>query len=179
MNDELPDGPEYVFAQAVIDRLAGKKELANYVIPDPFDASDQVNNLALAVAQYDAAIAVMPQAPQPPPWKGVDMPDPGVVVATAAILVMTTGQVGADPTIRRLSALTAAVLRRLLGGGNYRTKHGTSAGTEERGRQSDFPLDPRKPEPIATTWQRQKKNRRPRHPPRGKQASAARPSRNW
>ncbi len=25
MNDELPDGPEYVFAQAVIDRLAGKK----------------------------------------------------------------------------------------------------------------------------------------------------------
>ena len=67
MNDELPDGPEYVFAQAVIDRLAGKKELANYVIPDPFDASDQVNNLALAVAQYDAAIAVMPQAPQPPP----------------------------------------------------------------------------------------------------------------
>ena len=51
MNDELPDGPEYVFAQAVIDRLAGKKELANYVIPDPFDASDQVNNLALAVAQ--------------------------------------------------------------------------------------------------------------------------------
>ena len=49
MNDELPDGPEYVFAQAVIDRLAGKKELANYVIPDPFDASDQVNNLALAV----------------------------------------------------------------------------------------------------------------------------------
>ena len=101
MNDELPDGPEYVFAQAVIDRLAGKKELANYVIPDPFDASDQVNNLALAVAQYDAAIAVMPQAPQPPPWKGVDMP------------VMTTGQVGADPTIRRLSALTAAVLRRL------------------------------------------------------------------
>ena len=59
MNDELPDGPEYVFAQAVIDRLAGKKELANYVIPDPFDASDQVNNLALAVAQYDAAIAVM------------------------------------------------------------------------------------------------------------------------
>ena len=25
MNDELPDGPEYVFAQAVIDRLAGKR----------------------------------------------------------------------------------------------------------------------------------------------------------
>lgn len=56
-----------------------------------------------------AAVAAV----QPPPWKGVDMPDPGVVVATAAILVMTTGQVGADPTIRRLSALTAAVLRRL------------------------------------------------------------------
>ena len=110
MNDELPDGPEYVFAQAVIDRLAGKKELANYVIPDPFDASDQVNNLALAVAQYDAAIAVMPQAPQPPPWKGVDMPDPGVVVATAAILVMTTGQVGADPTIRRRAAAAAQMV---------------------------------------------------------------------
>lgn len=113
MNDELPDGPEYVFSQAVIDRLAGKKELANYVMPDPFDKGDQVNNLALAVAQYDAAIAVMPQAPQPPPWKGVDAPDPGVVVATVAILVMMTGQVGAVPTIRRLSALTAAVLRRL------------------------------------------------------------------
>lgn len=112
MNDKLPDGPEYVFAQAVIDRLAGQKELANYVIPAPFDQSDQVNNLALAVAQYDAAIAVMPQAPQPP-WKGVDAPDPGVVVATAAILVMMTGQVGNVPTIRRLSALTAAVLRRL------------------------------------------------------------------
>lgn len=113
MNNELPDGPEYVFAQAVIDRLAGQEKLKDYVMPDPFDKGDQVNNLALAVAQYDAAIAVMPQAPQPPPWKGVDMPDPGVVVATAAILVMTTGQVGADPTIRRLSALTAAVLRRL------------------------------------------------------------------
>ncbi|QHV62001.1 hypothetical protein DMI77_00795 [Akkermansia muciniphila] len=113
MNDELPDGPEYVFAQAVIDRLAGQEKLANYVMPSPFDKGDQVNNLALAVAQYDAAIAVMPQAPQPPPWKGVDAPDPGVVVATAAILVMMTGQVGAVPTIRRLSALTAAVLRRL------------------------------------------------------------------
>lgn len=113
MNDDLPDGPEYVFAQAVIDRLAGQAKLANYVMASPFDKGDQVNNLALAVAQYDAAIAVMPQAPQPPPWKGVDAPDPGVVVATAAILVMMTGQVGAVPTIRRLSALTAAVLRRL------------------------------------------------------------------
>lgn len=113
MNDELPDGPEYVFAQAVIDRLAGKKELADYVMPAPFDKGDQVSNIALAVAQYDAAIAVMPQAPQPPPWKGVDAPDPGVVVATAAILVMMTQQVGTVPTIRRLSALTAAVLRRL------------------------------------------------------------------
>lgn len=113
MNDELPDGPEYVFAQAVIDRLGGQEELKDYVIPDPFDKGDQVNNLALAVAQYDAAIAVMPQAPQPPPWKGVDAPDPGVVVVTAAILVMMTGQVGTVPTIRRLSALTAAVLRRL------------------------------------------------------------------
>ena len=41
MNDELPDGPEYVFAQAVIDRLAGKKELANYCLlytsPSPRD----------------------------------------------------------------------------------------------------------------------------------------------
>lgn len=113
MSDELPDGPEYVFAQAVINRLAGKEQLKDYVIPDPFDAGDQVNNLALAVAQYDAAIAVMPQAPQPPPWKGVDAPDPGVVVATVAILVMMTAQVGTVPTIRRLSALTAAVLRRL------------------------------------------------------------------
>lgn len=113
MNDELPDGPEYVFAQAVIDRLAGQAKLKDYVMPDPFDKGDQVNNLALAVAQYDAAIAVMPQAPQPPPWKGVDAPDPGVVVATAAILVMMTQQVGTVPTIRRLSALTAAVLRRL------------------------------------------------------------------
>ena len=68
MNNELPDGPEYVFAQAVIDRLAGKKELKDYVMATPFDKGDQVNNLALAVAQYDAAIAVMPQAPQPPPW---------------------------------------------------------------------------------------------------------------
>ena len=113
MNNELPDGPEYVFAQAVIDRLAGQAKLKDYVMPDPFDKGDQVNNLALAVAQYDAAIAVMPQAPQPPPWKGVDAPDPGVVVATAAILVMMTQQVGTVPTIRRLSALTAAVLRRL------------------------------------------------------------------
>lgn len=113
MNDDLPDGPEYVFAQAVIDRLTGQAKLKDYVMPDPFDKGDQVNNLALAVAQYDAAIAVMPQAPQPPHWKGVDAPDPGVVVATAAILVMMTGQVGAVPTIRRLSALTAAVLRRL------------------------------------------------------------------
>ena len=113
MNNELPDGPEYVFAQAVIDRLAGQEELKDYVMATPFDKGDQVNNLALAVAQYDAAIAVMPQAPQPPPWKRVDMPDPGVVVATAAILVMTTGQVGTVPTVRQLSALTAAVLRRL------------------------------------------------------------------
>lgn len=112
MNDELPDGPEYVFAQAVIDRLAGQTKLKDYVMPDPFDTGNQVNNLALAVAQYDAAIAVMPQAPQPP-WKGVDAPDPGVVVATVAILVMMTAQVGTVPTIRRLSSLTAAVLRRL------------------------------------------------------------------
>lgn len=113
MNDELPDGPEYVFAQAVIDRLAGKKELADYVMPDPFDAGDQVNNLSLAVAQYDAAIAVMPQAVQPPPWKGADAPKTGVVIARVAILVMLTQQVGDVPTVRRLSAVTAAVIRRL------------------------------------------------------------------
>ena len=94
MNDELPDGPEYVVCPGG-DRPPGRKKRTGQLCDsDPFDASDQVNNLALAVAQYDAAIAVMPQAPQPPPWKGVDMPDPGVVVATAAILVMTTGQVG-------------------------------------------------------------------------------------
>ena len=112
MNDELPDGPEYVFAQAVIDRLSGKQELADYVIPAPFDKGDQVSNIALAVAQYDAAIAVMPQAPVIP-WTGTDAPKPGMVNARVAILVMLTQQVGDVPTVRRLSAVTAAVIRRL------------------------------------------------------------------
>ncbi len=110
MNDDLPDGPEYVFAQAVIDRLAGQEKLANYVIPVPFDKGDQVNNLALAVAQYDAAITVMPQAPAVP-WTGADAPKPGVVNARVAILIMLTQQVGDVPTVRRLSAVTAAVIR--------------------------------------------------------------------
>lgn len=63
MNNELPDGPEYVFAQAVIDRLAGQEELKDYVMATPFDKGDQVNNLALAVGSMMRPLRSCPRLP--------------------------------------------------------------------------------------------------------------------
>lgn len=108
----LPPSPEYAFCEAVIGRLAEQADLSPLVLPEPYDSNDQTSKLAMASRQYQGAIAVMPVG-LGMDWQGVDAARVSVWTARVAILALVTTQVSDQTSARRVSDLTAAIIRQL------------------------------------------------------------------
>lgn len=108
----LPPSPEYAWCAAVIARLAGHPGLSPLLLPEPYDSDDQSSKLTMASRQYEGAIAVMPSGLDMD-WQGVDAARVSVWTARVAILVLVTSQVSGQTAGRRISDLTAAIIRQL------------------------------------------------------------------
>jgi len=79
--------PEYCLARALIAHLRQQGELAQAVLPEPWDRADQNQNLALSAAQYGLAVAV---CPQPPAMVSEGATDSGFLQARVAVVILTT-----------------------------------------------------------------------------------------
>ena len=110
----IQDSPEFIFCEAIINRLRENENLRPLVLDQPYDRDDQTQKLALANRQYDGTVAVMP-AGLGMDWQGADNARVRIWTARAAILVMVTAKTEEDSGLRRSSALLAEVIRTLSG----------------------------------------------------------------
>lgn len=110
----IQDSPEFIFCEAIINRLRENENLRPLVLEQPYDRDDQTQKLALANRQYDGTVAVMP-AGLGMDWQGADNARVRIWTARAAILVMVTAKTEEDSGLRRSSALLAEVIRTLSG----------------------------------------------------------------
>ena len=83
----MVSAPEYCLARALIAHLRQQGELAESVLPEPWDRADQNQNLALSAAQYGLAVAV---CPQPPAMVSEGATDSGFLQARVAVVILTT-----------------------------------------------------------------------------------------
>lgn len=86
----MKPAPEYALARALIAHLRQQVELADAVLPDPWDREDQNQNLAMAAAQFGLAVAA---CPQPPTLVGEGAAEAGFLQARVAVVILTTAQV--------------------------------------------------------------------------------------
>lgn len=110
----IGESPEFVFCEAVIQRLQSNAALQPLVLAEPYDREDQTQKLTLADRQYDGAVAVMP-AGLGMDWQGADNARVRVWSARVAVLVMVTARTESESGLRRSSALLAEVIRTLSG----------------------------------------------------------------
>lgn len=103
--------PEYALAEALIEHLAANDALKACVYPEPWDRTDQCQNLALAAAQHELALAV---SPQPPEYLDADKAAAGYLEARLAVTALSTTQVQGGLAARRVAALAGEAIVSLL-----------------------------------------------------------------